>query len=148
KDGVSAALVTAEFAATLKAEGRTLLDALAAMDRVTGNLVTTQLSIRSNDPEQIQTMMRTLRGNPPATLGEVAVTVVGDLSANGQSLPPEQGLRLALEGGWIAVRPSGTEPKLKCYIELGDREAADRAPVVARIAAVRAGLEEWFGRFA
>ena len=148
KDGITAALVTAEFAAALKAEGRTLLDALAAMDRVTGNLVTTQLSIRTSDPEQIQTMMRTLRKEPPATLGGVKVTEVGDLSAAGRALPPEQGLRLALDGGWIAVRPSGTEPKLKCYIELGDRTAADRAPVVARIAGVRADLEEWFGQFA
>ena len=148
KDGVTAALTAAEFAAALKAEGRTLLDALADVDRVTGNLVTTQLSIRSDDPEQIQTMMRTLRRDPPATLGGVAVTEVGDLSANGTTLPPEQGLRLALDGGWIAVRPSGTEPKLKCYIELGDRSAADRSPVVERIAAVRTGLEEWFGQFA
>jgi phosphomannomutase len=148
KDGVTAALTAAEFAAALKAEGRTLLDALADVDRVTGNLVTTQLSIRSNDPEQIQTMMRTLRKNPPATLGGVAVTEIGDLSAYGKPLPPEQGLRLALAEGWIAVRPSGTEPKLKCYIELGDRTAADRSPVVARIAAVRDALEEWFGQFA
>ncbi|WP_194899344.1 phospho-sugar mutase [Catenulispora pinisilvae] len=148
KDGVTAALVAAEFAATLKSEGRTLLDALAEVDKVTGNLVTTQLSIRSDDPDQIQTMMRTLRRTPPTTLGGVPVTEVGDLSAAGQVLPPEQGLRLALENGWIAVRPSGTEPKLKCYIELGDRTAADRSPVVTRIAAVRAGLEEWFGQFA
>jgi phosphomannomutase len=148
KDGVSAGLVTAEFAAALKAEGRTLLDALADVDRVTGNLVTTQLSIRSDDPEQIQTMMRTLRNDPPAALGGVAVTEIGDLSADGKPLPPEQGLRLALDGGWIAVRPSGTEPKLKCYIELGDRTAENRTPVVARIAAVRAALDEWFGQFA
>jgi phosphomannomutase len=148
KDGVTAALTTAVMVAGLKAEGRTLLDYLAEVDKITGNLVTTQLSIRSNDPDQIQTMMRTLRRNPPPALGGVAVTAVGDLSANGTALPPEQGLRLALENGWIAVRPSGTEPKLKCYVELGDREAADRSPVVARIAAVRAELEEWFGQFA
>lgn len=148
KDGVTAALTAATMVAGLKAAGRTLLDYLAEVDRITGNLVTTQLSIRSNDPEQIQTMMRTLRREPPATLGGVAVTEVGDLSANGTALPPRQGLRLALDGGWIAVRPSGTEPKLKCYIELGDREATDRSPVVERIAAVRAELEAWFRQFA
>ncbi|MEY9934905.1 phosphomannomutase [Catenulispora sp. GP43] len=148
KDGITAALTAALMAASLKAGGRTLLDYLAEVDTVTGNLVTTQLSIRSDDPEQIQTMMRAMRRNPPAALGGVAVTEVGDLSANGTALPPEQGLRLALENGWIAVRPSGTEPKLKCYIELGDRAAADRSPVVERIAAVRAGLDEWFAQFA
>ncbi|ACU69738.1 phosphoglucomutase/phosphomannomutase alpha/beta/alpha domain I [Catenulispora acidiphila DSM 44928] len=148
KDGITAALTTAVMVAALKADGRTLLDYLAEVDRITGNLVTTQLSIRSNDPDQIQTMMRTLRQNPPSDLGGVPVTEVGDLSADGKPLPPEQGLRLALDGGWIAVRPSGTEPKLKCYIELGDRAAADRAPVVERIAAVRAELDEWFGQFA
>jgi phosphomannomutase len=148
KDGVTAALTAAVLVAGLKANGRTLLDYLAEVDKITGNLVTTQLSIRSNDPEQIQTMMRTLRRNPPATLGGITVTEIGDLSANGTALPPEQGLRLALENGWIAVRPSGTEPKLKCYIEIGDREAADRSPLVKRIAAVRAELEDWFGQFA
>jgi len=148
KDGITAALVAAELVSGLKANGLTLLDFLAEVDKVTGNLVTTQLSIRSGDPEQIQTMMRTLRREPPSALGGVSVTEVGDLGADGKPLPPEQGLRLALDGGWIAVRPSGTEPKLKCYIELGDREAAGRSPVVARIAEVRAGLEKWFAQFA
>jgi phosphomannomutase len=148
KDGITAALTVAVLTAELKAKGRTLLDYLAEVDRITGNLVTTQLSIRSNDPEQIQLMMRTLRREPPAALGEVAVREVGDLSAGGTALPPEQGLRLALDGGWIAVRPSGTEPKLKCYIELGDRAAGDRSGVVERIAKVRAELENWFGQFA
>ena len=148
KDGITAALVIAELAAQLKAEGRTLQDALAELDQVTGNRVTTQLSIRSNDPAQIQTMMRTLRTAGPTALGGVAVREIDDLSVEGKPLPPEQGLRLALASGWIAVRPSGTEPKLKCYIELGDASAASREPVVARIAAVKADLAEWFGQFA
>jgi len=148
KDGVTAALTAALMAAGLKQSGMTLLDYLAGIDEITGNLVTTQLSIRSDDPAQIQTMMRTLRRTPPESLGGVPVAEVGDLAADGKPLPPEQGLRLALAGGWIAVRPSGTEPKLKCYIELGDPKAADRSPVVERIAAVRAELAEWFGQFA
>ncbi|GAA2058126.1 phospho-sugar mutase [Catenulispora yoronensis] len=156
KDGITAALITAEFAAKLKAEGRTLLDALADVDRVTGNLVTAQVSVRSDDPEQIQTMMRVLRREPPERLGGVVVNAVGDLTAGGRTLPVEQGLWLGLgrerelgqHDGWVAVRPSGTEPKLKCYIELGDRGAVDRSVVVDRIGAVRGGLEEWFGQFA
>ena len=70
---------------------------------------------------------------------------------NGRSLPPEQGLRLRLAdarggdaSGWIAVRPSGTEPKLKCYLEIGDPGAESREPVVARLAGVKAALAEWF----
>ena len=72
KDGITAALAAAELAAALKAEGRDAAGRLAEVDKVTGNLVTTQLSIRSGDPEQIQTMMRTLRRNPPTALGGVA----------------------------------------------------------------------------
>jgi phosphomannomutase len=152
KDGVTAGLIVAELVARLKSEGKTLLDGVAELDRVTGNLVTAQLSIRSDDAARIQALMRQLRTAGPGTLGGTAVLGAGDLSVEGKPLPEEQGLRLVLESGsrrgWIAVRPSGTEPKLKCYIELGDPVAPTREPVVELIAAVKADLAAWFERAA
>jgi phosphomannomutase len=144
KDGITAALVVADLVAQLKAEGRSLLDALAEVDAVTGNLVTAQLSLRSNDPERIQALIRRLRESPPARLGVVEVLGVEDLSVGGRGLPPEQGLRLRLHQGWIAVRPSGTEPKLKCYMEIGDASEKSREPVVARLAEAKRALDAWF----
>jgi phosphomannomutase len=146
KDGVTASLIVAELIARLKAEGKTLLDGLVEVDRITGNRVTAQLSIRSDDAARIQALMRRLRpsGSAPGVLGGIAVRGAEDLSVEGKPLSAEQGLRLVLESGWIAVRPSGTEPKLKCYIEIGDPAAETRAPVVARLAAVKADLENWF----
>ena len=148
KDGITAGLIVTELVARLKAEGRTLLDGLADLDRLTGNLVTTQLSIRSDDASRIQALMKWLRTEGPASLGGLTVAGVEDLSVDGRTLPPEQGLRLVLADGerhgWIAVRPSGTEPKLKCYIEIGDPAAASREPVVEGIGAVKAELAAWF----
>jgi phosphomannomutase len=146
KDGVTAGLIVAELIARLKADGRTLLDGLAEVDRITGNRVTAQLSIRSDDSARIQGLMRRLRTSGPSVLGDIAVRSAEDLSVAGKPLPADQGLRLVLEGGWIAVRPSGTEPKLKCYIEIGDPTAETRAPVVERLAAVKAELAAWFDR--
>ena len=144
KDGITAALNVAAMTASLKARGITLLDGLAEVDKITGNRVSAQVSIRTADAGRIQELMRQLRTSAPATLGGVAVLGAEDLSVDGRSLPLEQGLRLVLGGGWIAVRPSGTEPKLKCYVELGDPTATTREPVVVRLAEVKRELEAWF----
>jgi phosphomannomutase len=151
KDGITAGLLVAELVGQLKAEGRTLLDGLAEVDAITGNRVTAQLSIRSDDSARIQGLMRLLRESHPAQLGDMTVAGAEDLQVDGRRLPSEQGLRLRLADarggnatGWIAVRPSGTEPKLKCYLEVGDPGAESREPVVVRLASAKAALAEWF----
>ncbi|MFI2753502.1 phospho-sugar mutase [Cellulomonas sp. P22] len=123
KDGISAALVMAQLAATLKAQGRTLLRVLDDLARDHGLYVTDQLSVRFTDLAQIPATMRRLRENPPATLGGSPVTEVVDLEAGTDAerggLPPTVGLRLLAEDGTrVIVRPSGTEPKVKCYLEV------------------------------
>jgi phosphomannomutase len=151
KDGVSAALLVAELAAQLKAEGRSIDDELDDIARRHGVHATDQLSVRVEDLSQISAVMDRLRADAPAALGGRAVVQVEDLSQGVDGLPPTDGLRYRLEGGArVVVRPSGTEPKLKCYLEvvvpvasslLASREAAaERLAAVKRDLGVAAGL--------
>lgn len=135
KDGVSAIITVLELAAALKAEGRTLIDQLDDIYREHGLHATAQLSVRVEDLSIIARAMQTLRTSPPSSLGGLAVTSVDDLADGYRDLPPTDGIRLGLEGDTrIIARPSGTEPKLKCYIEVvvpvdesieASRESAD-----------------------
>ncbi|WP_148571081.1 phospho-sugar mutase [Nocardioides caldifontis] len=119
KDGVSAALRVVELAALLKAEGRTLTDRLDEIAAEHGVHATDQLSVRVTDLAVIREAMATLRSQPPVELGGLAVEEVEDLTQGTASLPPTDGLRYRLaEGARVVVRPSGTEPKLKCYLEV------------------------------
>ncbi|HTJ69047.1 MAG TPA: phospho-sugar mutase [Actinospica sp.] len=122
KDGITAALAVAEFAANLKASGKTLLDRLAEIYAEYGTHVTDQLSLRVSDLAEIPRMMSALRQDPPKELGGVAVQRVDDLTQGTDTLPPTDGLRFVLDGARVIVRPSGTEPKLKCYLEAGSAE--------------------------
>ena len=119
KDGVSAIITVLELAAALKAEGRSLIDQLDDIYREHGLHATSQLSVRVEDLSIISRAMETLRSSPPSSLGGLAVTSVDDLTDGYHDLPPTDGIRLGLEGSTrIIARPSGTEPKLKCYIEV------------------------------
>jgi phosphomannomutase len=128
KDGITAALLVAELAATLKADGRTLLGELERLAAEYGRHATDQLSVRVADLDQIPRMMAALRSAPPKELAGLAVTMLDDLSLGSPSLPPTDGLRLSLEGGArVVIRPSGTEPKLKCYLEVVTQGSASDA---------------------
>jgi len=119
KDGVSALLLLCELAASAKADGRTLIDLLDDIAARHGLHATDQLSVRVTDLAEIAAAMDRLRQTPPTSLGGLAVERVDDLSAGSADLPPTEGLRYHLaEGGRVIVRPSGTEPKLKCYLEV------------------------------
>jgi len=149
KDGVSALLRLAELAATLKAEGRTLDDRLDDIARTYGLHATDQLSVRVTDLAQIDAAMSRLRAAPPVSLGGLAVERVDDLAEGSADLLPTEGLRYVLaEGARVVVRPSGTEPKLKCYLEVvvpveeGEPGGVDAARIAAagRLDAIRTDL--------
>ena len=149
KDGVSALLRVAELAAILRSEGRTLDDQLDDIARTYGLHATDQLSVRVTDLSEIADAMARLRAAPPATLGGLAVEQVDDLSLGSADLPPTEGLRYRLaEGARVVVRPSGTEPKLKCYLEVvapveeGEPGGVDAARIAAtgRLDAIRTDL--------
>jgi phosphomannomutase len=119
KDGVSALLLLCELAAQLKSEGRGLPDLLDDIAREHGLHATDQVSVRVADLDLIPAAMARLRQHPPTSLGGLDVLAVDDLSAGSGGLPPTEGLRYRLaDGARVIVRPSGTEPKVKCYLEV------------------------------
>jgi phosphomannomutase len=150
KDGVSAIITVLELAAGLKAEGRTLIDRLDDIYREHGLHATTQLSVRVEDLAIITRAMDVLRTSPPTTLGGHAVTSHDDLAEGYHGLPPTDGIRLGLDGdARIICRPSGTEPKLKCYLEIvvpvDDSIDVARSTAEAELAAIKADLATALG---
>ena len=140
KDGISAALLVAELAATLAAEGRSLLDLLDDIAREHGLHATDQLSVRVQDLALIDAAMARLRSDPPVSLGGFAVIAAEDLAQGVGGLPPTDGLRYHLaEHGRVVVRPSGTEPKVKCYLEVVVPVAGDDVAAARRVADDRLG---------
>lgn len=118
KDGITAALLLVSHAAQLAAGGRTLTDALDDLARRHGVHATGQLSVRVSDLGLIGAAMARLRQAPPTTLAGSAVVRAIDLAHGGGALPPTDGLLYeTADGSRVVVRPSGTEPKLKCYLE-------------------------------
>ncbi|MFD0550801.1 phospho-sugar mutase [Streptomyces rectiviolaceus] len=118
KDGITAALLLTELASELKEQGRTLLDLLDDLAVEHGLHATDQLSVRVEDLSLIADAMRRLREQPPTALAGLPVTKAEDLTRGTDKLPPTDGLRYTLDGARVIVRPSGTEPKLKCYLEV------------------------------
>jgi phosphomannomutase len=123
KDGISAALLLAQIATDLKSEGKTLIDLLDEIWKTYGFHATEQISIRVTDIAVISTIMNKLRANPLLEIAGFKVASMDDLAKPANSLPPTDGLRFTLEQNIrIIIRPSGTEPKIKCYIEVVNSE--------------------------
>jgi phosphomannomutase len=136
KDGVSALLLLCELAAAEKAQGRSLVDVLDDLALAYGLHATDQLSVRVTDVAEIASAMQRLRTAPPVTLGGFRVESVDDLALGEGGLPPTDGLRYRLaDGARVIVRPSGTEPKLKCYLEVVVAVDAEAGVDAARISA-------------
>ncbi|MFD4527668.1 phospho-sugar mutase [Streptomyces sp. NPDC058470] len=146
KDGITAALLITELASELKSRSRTLLDLLDDIAVEYGLHATDQLAVRVEDLSVIANAMRRLREQPPTRLAGLAITRAEDLTKGTDTLPPTDGLRYTLEGARVIVRPSGTEPKLKCYLEVvvpvssHERLGAARAKATELLAAVKRDL--------
>ena len=119
KDGISAAVRLAQLADVLRREGRTIPDRLDDFARDFGVHHTTQLSVRVEDLTLIGLAMERLRTTPPHDLAGSPVARVHDLAEGSAELPPTDGMEFVTEADdRVVVRPSGTEPKLKCYLEV------------------------------
>lgn len=147
KDGVTACLLMAELAATLKAQGRTLTDLLDDLAVTHGVHATDSFSVRVADLSLIGTVMTRLRHNPPPDIAGVPVTRTEDLASGSTDLPPTDGLRYYLEDdSRVIVRPSGTEPKLKVYLEVvepvsgRDQLVEAQEQAAGRLARLRAAM--------
>ncbi len=133
KDGISAAVLACDLAAGLKTTGRTLLDALDQLALDHGLHLTDQVSLRFTDLSRIGALMAWLRQNPP------------DGFKFEDLLPEADVVRLTADGVRVVVRPSGTEPKLKAYLEVVepvDDLASARTRAEERLAALRAQVAE------
>ncbi len=119
KDGISAAIFLAQVATDLARDGYTLTDLLNEIWTRHGFHGTEQISIRVSDMSSISRLLENLRHRPPQEIAGKNVKFIDDLAAPKDGLPPTDGLRIWLEGDIrIIVRPSGTEAKMKCYIEV------------------------------
>jgi phosphomannomutase len=117
KDGISAALIISALATQLASEGKSLESHLAELGEKFGFFATGQISIRVTDLTVIDQLMSKLRENPPTQIAGVAANFT-DLKLGSGKLGPTDGLRFDLaDGRRVIVRPSGTEPKLKCYLQ-------------------------------
>jgi phosphomannomutase len=151
KDGLSAALALAHLADELRAKGQTLTDRLDEIEAKFGVHSIYQLSLRADGPtglSAISAAVQSLREGPPTTLGGISVSANFDLARGYEGLGATDGVLLQLgEAGRVVVRPSGTEPKLKAYIEITSPPssatplAEQRRRATAVVEAVRADLE-------
>ncbi len=124
KDGISAAITLAQIATDLAADGKTLLDLLDEIWARHGFHATEQISIRLSDLSKVGVILGGIRNNPPLNIAGRVVTSIDDLAAPTDGLPPTDGLRIWLDGGVrIIIRPSGTEAKMKCYIEVIEKDS-------------------------
>jgi len=147
KDGIGAALAMLRLAAEAKATGRSVLERYDELESVHGVHLTSQVTLRTTDQAEI---MRRLRADAPAEFGGLQVTAVVDLAAGdggrGGPGPTANVLIFGLPGARVVLRPSGTEPKIKCYIEITEPLAgrslpAARGSAAKRLAPLRHALE-------
>ncbi len=150
KDGISAATLALALAVHLHARGRTIADRLDEFTRRFGAYASDQVSIRVTDLDRIGRVMASLRAHPPRRLGAFEVSRIDDLREGADGLPPSDVLRIVLEDdSRVMVRPSGTEPKLKIYIDAFDDAAPDvtgrRDAALGRVAALSEAVRELTG---
>jgi phosphomannomutase len=149
KDGISAALAVLSLATTARAAGRSLLDRWDALEAAHGVHLTAQVTLHAPSPAGI---MGRLRAAPPAALAGQPVTGSADLAAGAgtagvSGLPPADVLIYRLPGARVVIRPSGTEPKLKAYLEIVEPATARtlvaaRAAAAARLAPLRTAVAD------
>ncbi len=156
KDGMSAALLVCDLAARCRAAGTTLVERLDELAATHGVHLTAQRSSRRGGVDalaQIDAVVEALVAAPPSTLGGVAVTSVEDLAGGVGGLPGTPGVRLRAGAAVrVIVRSSGTEPKLKAYVEVVEPPAgadglrASRARATTLLEAVTADVLARCGR--
>lgn len=149
KDGISAAVALLSLVNELKSNGSTLRDHLEEFSMTFGHFASEQISLRVSDLSEIPRLMTNLRSSQPDFVGGSAVLTFDDLLEGNSDFPPSDVLRFWLEdGSRIMVRPSGTEPKLKIYIDVVSREgdlAHRTSDAAKRLSTLAEGMKELLG---
>ena len=149
KDAIQAVLVVAELAAYYRSRGLTLADGIEEIYKEYGYYAEKTISVTLSGvdgAEQIKSIMAKFRDNGPKEFNNTAITVVEDFKAQTSTAtdgtvtalttPPSDVLKYTLaDGSWIAVRPSGTEPKIKFYIAVVGESNEDSQTKIANIEA-------------
>ena len=149
KDGIAAGLAMLTLVDDLQASHRTVLDVLDDLAREHGVFRTAQVSVRVADVDRIPGILRALRSDPPTHIADLAVERLVDLEMGWNGLPPTDGLLFDLGGGnRVIIRPSGTEPKVKCYLQAvepvrSNDLATSRTIADTRIQALREAVARW-----
>jgi phosphomannomutase len=139
KDGISAAVDFLALVSELRADGRTVDDHLLEFADTFGGFASGQVSVRVTDLAQIPETMARLRADPPRRIGTLDVDRIDDFGDGFAGFPPSDILRVHLRNGSrVIIRPSGTEPKVKCYLDASSTEGT----AVERLAAARAVVDE------
>jgi phosphomannomutase len=146
KDGISAAVDFLGLASELKADGKTVEDHLADFAETFGAYASSQISLRFSDLSEIPRVMNAVRANPPQAVGGLAVRQIDDFEHGFSDFGPNDILRIWMDdGSRIVIRPSGTEPKLKVYIDASstDGTATERMTrAQATVDGLDAGMRE------
>lgn len=134
KDGISAALALVQLATDLRRENRTIADLLEELWSRHGYHGTKQISVRTTSVAQIDSILSRFRESTPQSIGRFSVSQFDDLEKPGDGLPPTNGVRIYLgENIRVIVRPSGTEPKIKCYIEVVSKNRDESESIIAEL---------------
>jgi len=142
KDGIGAALAVLSLAAAARARGESLLDAYDALELAHGVHLTAQLTAATAAPAEV---MARLRAGSPARIAGMAVAGITDFAAGAGDLPPADVISYGLAGARLVIRPSGTEPKIKAYLEvvepvLGGQLEPARRHAAQRLEPLRAAV--------
>jgi phosphomannomutase len=137
KDGISAAVEVIGLFTELAVAGTTLTQHLIEFAATFGGYASSQISIRMSEPAQIARTMARLRAELPTSVSGIRVERIDDFAEGFEAFPPSELLRVHLEGGGrVIVRPSGTEPKLKCYLDAVSEDGSGAARITAAEATV------------
>jgi phosphomannomutase len=136
KDGIGAALALLGLATRARSSGQSLLDVYDALETAHGVHLTAQLTVATTAPVDV---MARLRAAPPGELGGETVTEITDLTGGTRELPSADVLTYRLPGARVVIRPSGTEPKIKAYLEVVEPVLAGHLAEARRAAATQLG---------
>jgi phosphomannomutase len=143
KDGISAAVAILDLANQMAGRGKTLWDYLTVIEQSVGAYASGQITIKTDPTTADRPITNRLRATPPTHIGDAAVTTADDFLEGVESFPSDNILRYSLsDGSRVIVRPSGTEPKIKVYLDTAGETRADAEAALAVLeAAVRQLLD-------